>query len=117
MIRSKGVGVYFVTQNPTDIPDGVLGQLDNRIQHAALRAYTARDQKAVRAAAETKVRQVAKDEKARMAKQKMSSKTRSSSRRSDSAIDAFVKSAIRSLAGQAGRKLIRGILGSLFGGK
>ncbi len=52
LIRSKGVGVYFVTQNPTDIPDGVLGQLGNRIQHA-LRAYTARDQKAVRAAAET----------------------------------------------------------------
>ncbi len=52
LIRSKGVGVYFVTQNPTDIPDSVLGQLGNRIQHA-LRAYTARDQKAVRAAAET----------------------------------------------------------------
>ena len=52
LIRSKGVGVYFVTQNPTDIPDSVLGQLGNRIQHA-LRAYTARDQKAVRAAAQT----------------------------------------------------------------
>ncbi|MDO8826119.1 helicase HerA-like C-terminal domain-containing protein [Methylophaga sp.] len=52
LIRSKGVGVYFVTQNPTDIPDSVLGQLGNRIQHA-LRAYTARDQKAVKAAAET----------------------------------------------------------------
>jgi DNA helicase HerA-like ATPase len=52
LIRSKGVGVFFVTQNPLDIPDDVLGQLGNRIQHA-LRAYTARDQKAVRAAAET----------------------------------------------------------------
>ncbi len=52
LIRSKGVGVYFVTQSPTDIPDSVLGQLGNRIQHA-LRAYTAKDQKAVRAAAET----------------------------------------------------------------
>ncbi|MDB2705303.1 DUF853 domain-containing protein [Pseudomonadota bacterium] len=52
LIRSKGVGVYFVTQNPTDIPDSVLGQLGNRIQHA-LRAYTARDQKAVKAAAQT----------------------------------------------------------------
>jgi DNA helicase HerA-like ATPase len=52
LIRSKGVGIYFVTQNPTDIPDSVLGQLGNRIQHA-LRSYTARDQKAVRAAAET----------------------------------------------------------------
>ncbi|MCF0175686.1 MAG: DUF853 family protein, partial [Bacteroidales bacterium] len=52
LIRSKGVGVYFVTQNPADIPDSVLGQLGNRIQHA-LRAYTPKDQKAVRAAAET----------------------------------------------------------------
>ena len=52
LIRSKGVGVYFVTQNPIDIPDTVLGQLGNRIQHA-LRAFTPRDQKAVKAAAET----------------------------------------------------------------
>lgn len=52
LIRSKGVGVYFVTQNPTDIPDCILGQLGNRVQHA-LRAYTPKDQKAVRAAAET----------------------------------------------------------------
>jgi DNA helicase HerA-like ATPase len=52
LIRSKGVGVFFVTQNPMDIPDDVLGQLGNRVQHA-LRAYTPRDQKAVRAAAET----------------------------------------------------------------
>ena len=52
LVRSKGVGVYFVTQNPTDIPDTVLGQLGNRIQHA-LRAYTPRDQKAVSSAATT----------------------------------------------------------------
>jgi uncharacterized protein len=52
LIRSKGVGVYFVTQNPLDVPDDVLGQLGNRVQHA-LRAFTPRDQKAVRAAAET----------------------------------------------------------------
>ncbi|MEP6558880.1 MAG: helicase HerA-like domain-containing protein, partial [Burkholderiales bacterium] len=52
LVRSKGVGVYFVTQNPLDIPDTVLGQLGNRVQHA-LRAYTPRDQKAVRATAET----------------------------------------------------------------
>lgn len=52
LIRSKGVGIYFVTQSPTDIPDTILGQLGNRIQHA-LRAYTPKDQKAVRAAAET----------------------------------------------------------------
>jgi len=52
LIRSKGVGIYFVTQNPLDIPDIILGQLSNRIQHA-LRAFTPRDQKAVRSAAET----------------------------------------------------------------
>jgi len=52
LIRSKGVGVYFVTQNPLDLPDPILGQLGNRIQHA-LRAFTPREQKAVRAAAET----------------------------------------------------------------
>jgi DNA helicase HerA-like ATPase len=52
LIRSKGVGVYFVTQNPIDIPEEVAGQLGNRVQHA-LRAFTPRDQKAIRAAAET----------------------------------------------------------------
>jgi len=52
LIRSKGVGVYFVTQSPTDVPEDVLGQLGNRIQHA-LRAYTPKDQKAVRVAAQT----------------------------------------------------------------
>ena len=52
LVRSKGVGVYFVTQNPLDIPEEVLGQLGNRVQHA-LRAFTPKDQKAVRAAAET----------------------------------------------------------------
>ncbi len=52
LIRSKGVGVYFVTQNPLDVPDTVLGQLGNRVQHA-LRAFTPRDQKAVKVAADT----------------------------------------------------------------
>jgi DNA helicase HerA-like ATPase len=52
LIRSKGVGVYFVTQSPLDVPDSVLGQLGNRVQHA-LRAFTPRDQRAVRSAAET----------------------------------------------------------------
>ena len=52
LIRSKGVGVYFVTQNPLDVPEKILGQLGNRVQHA-LRAFTPRDQKAVQAAAET----------------------------------------------------------------
>ena len=52
LIRSKGVGIYFVTQSPTDIPENILGQLGNRVQHA-LRAYTPKDQKAVRTAADT----------------------------------------------------------------
>ncbi|MCB1950679.1 MAG: DUF853 family protein [Rhodocyclaceae bacterium] len=52
LIRSKGVGIYFVTQNPLDVPDSVLGQLGNRVQHA-LRAFTPRDQKAVKTAADT----------------------------------------------------------------
>lgn len=52
LIRSKGVGVYFITQNPIDIPEKIAGQLGNRVQHA-LRAFTPRDQKAIRAAAET----------------------------------------------------------------
>src|SRR5690606_24638328 len=52
LIRSKGVGVFFVTQNPLDIPETVLGQLGNRVQHA-LRAFTPRDQKAVKSAATT----------------------------------------------------------------
>ena len=52
LVRSKGVGVFFVTQNPLDIPDSILGQLGNRVQHA-LRAFTPRDQKAVKAAAST----------------------------------------------------------------
>jgi hypothetical protein len=52
LVRSKGVGIYFVTQNPIDIPETVLGQLGNRVQHA-LRAFTPRDQRAVRSAAET----------------------------------------------------------------
>jgi DNA helicase HerA-like ATPase len=52
LIRSKGVGVYFVTQNPLDVPESVLGQLGNRVQHA-LRAFTPKDQRAVKSAAET----------------------------------------------------------------
>jgi DNA helicase HerA-like ATPase len=52
LVRSKGVGVYFVTQNPLDIPDSILGQLGNRVQHA-LRAFTPKDEKAIKSAAET----------------------------------------------------------------
>jgi len=60
LVRSKGVGVYFVTQNPLDVPETVLGQLGNRVQHA-LRAFTPRDQKAVKTAAETFVANPALD--------------------------------------------------------
>ena len=63
LIRSKGVGVYFVTQNPADVPDKVLSQLGNRVQHA-LRAFSARDQRAVKAAAETMRDNAALDETA-----------------------------------------------------
>jgi DNA helicase HerA-like ATPase len=63
LIRSKGVGVYFITQNPADVPDKVLGQLGNRVQHA-LRAFSPRDQKAVKAAAETMRDNPALDEEA-----------------------------------------------------
>jgi DNA helicase HerA-like ATPase len=52
LVRSKGVGVFFVTQSPIDVPDGILGQLGNRVQHA-VRAFTPKDQKAVKAAAQT----------------------------------------------------------------
>ena len=52
LIRSKGVGVHFVTQNPADVPEDILGQLGNRVQHA-LRAYTAKDQRALRLKAES----------------------------------------------------------------
>jgi len=70
LIRSKGVGVYFVTQNPVDIPEKVAGQLGNRVQHA-LRAFTPRDQKAIRAAAETFRPNPALDVKAAIAQLKV----------------------------------------------
>jgi hypothetical protein len=65
LIRSKGVGVYFVTQNPLDVPEKILGQLGNRVQHA-LRAYTPADQKAVRAAAQLTALGVAKQDANRL---------------------------------------------------
>ncbi|MCX4188811.1 helicase HerA-like domain-containing protein [Methylophaga sp. OBS3] len=194
LIRSKGVGVYFVTQNPTDIPDSVLGQLGNRIQHA-LRAYTAKDQKAIKAAAETFYANPAfssvdvlpqlgvgealvsmLDEKGRpgmvqrtiikppqaqigpvtpaqrmaliqhslvagvydkvidresahellaertelmqkkaLEEQKQQPEKRKSSR--ETPLEAFTKSAMRSIGSQIGQRLVRGILGSLLGKK
>ncbi|AFJ02283.1 ATPase [Methylophaga frappieri] len=197
LIRSKGVGVYFVTQNPTDIPESVLGQLGNRIQHA-LRAYTAKDQKAIKAAAETffdnpafssidvltqlgvgealvsmldekgrpqmvqrtlikppkgqigpieasqrqqllktslvagvyeKVvdresayellseRTEAMQKKALEAESETVKKAAKRTRRGDTAFEAFTKSAMRALGSQVGRRLLRGLLGSLLGKK
>jgi len=190
LIRSKGVGVFFISQNPLDIPDIVLGQLGNRVQHA-LRAYTPRDQKAVRAAAETfRVNPELDTEKAILELgvgealvsfldekgvpsivqrafilpprgqigpitpqqrqqiiarslvaghyeraidresayerlkaraqaapqvQTPSRATRAPSRQTDDLMTAFVKSAGRAIASQAGREITRGILGSLLG--
>jgi DNA double-strand break repair helicase HerA and related ATPase len=212
LIRSKGVGVYFVTQNPLDVPDAVLGQLGNRVQHA-LRAFTPRDQKAVRAAAETfranpridvptaitqlavgealvsfldskgtpgvveqalvcsprgQIGPIAPDERRELMKgslvagvyeeavdresayerlksranqpaqparsQSAASESKPSSvldelgnllggttgprggRRSDSVLEAMVKSGARSMGTQLGQQIVRGVLGSLFGG-
>lgn len=204
LIRSKGVGIYFVTQNPTDIPDSVLGQLGNRIQHA-LRAYTARDQKAVKAAAETfrdnpnlntrdvitelgvgealvslldekgrpqivqrtlikppksqigpitmaqrtvlmsnslvagvyektvdresafeilakrseELAEKQQAEKVAVAQEKERKKNERSTggRKRQSVMETFLKSAMRTIGNQIGRKLVRGLLGSLLGGK
>lgn len=205
LIRSKGVGVYFVTQSPTDVPEDVLGQLGNRIQHA-LRAFTPKDQKAVRVAAQTfrpnpeldteqvitelgvgealvstldgqgvpsvvervlvappgsrlgpiepleraalmdeslvkgiydeavdrvsayEILQQRAEEAAEAAAQvaaveamesarKADAKSRSRHSRRQSPVDAFVTSTARSIGTQIGRSLIRGILGSLTGGR
>jgi DNA helicase HerA-like ATPase len=190
LIRSKGVGVYFVTQSPLDIPDVILGQLGNKVQHA-LRAYTPRDQKAVRAAAETfranpaldtektltelgvgealisfldkdgrpniveralvrppfsRIGPVTQEERAaviagsplrghyenvidresayemlkgrveRAPAPKPAPKS-TPRRRSDTPIEAMAKSAARSVGRQVATELVRGILGSFFGGK
>jgi len=202
LIRSKGVGVYFISQNPMDIPDEVLGQLGNRVQHA-LRAFTPKDQKAVKAAAQTfranpdldvekaitelgvgealvsfleadgkpgvveramilppsgqigpitaEERQAlmrssalagvydeavdresayeklkGKAEKAAEQAEKKESAERGAAkeapakprgRRSDTVVEAVVKSAARSMASTAGRQIVRGLLGSIFGGR
>jgi len=195
LIRSKGVGVYFVSQSPQDIPDQVLGQLGNRIQHA-LRAFTPRDQKAVRVAAETfranpalntaqviselgvgealvsvldskgtptmvervlvcpprsrlqplspqersqilqdsdlygfyektvdreSAYEILQQRAAREASEKAAPAPKPASarggREKDSLVESFAKSAARTIGSQVGRSLIRGILGSLFGGR
>jgi uncharacterized protein len=164
LIRSKGVGVYFVTQNPLDVPESVLGQLGNRVQHA-LRAYTPRDQKAVKTAAETlrpnpklKAEKVITelavgealvsflDEKGRptvverafivppgsqlgpLTEEERSRLIQSSDilfgktgprggRQSQGVLDAMTKSAARSIGSELGRQVLRGVLGSILGGK
>ncbi len=195
LIRSKGIGVYFVTQNPLDIPDEILGQLGNREQHA-LRAFTPRDQKAVKAAAETfrpnpelDTEQVitelgvgealvsfldedgrpgmverslvcppfsrigpvtpaereavigksllngvydeavdrdsayemlkARAEKAAVEEKekKAEAEKKKSSRKKDDIVDAMLKSAARSIGSTVGRKIARGVLGSLLGSR
>ena len=198
LVRSKGVGVYFVSQNPLDIPEKVLGQLGNRVQHA-LRAFTPRDQKAVKAAAETfranpeldvataitelavgealvslldekgrpgiveraficppqsqlspitaeerqqvikasvlaghyeqavdresafeklKARaEVAMQQEAAEAQAREEAKaSKEPARRSDTMIEAFGKSVIRAAGSSIGRQIIRGVMGSIFGG-
>jgi uncharacterized protein len=183
LIRSKGVGVFFVTQNPLDVPDSVLGQLGNRVQHA-LRAFTPRDQKAVKTAADTlrpnpklKAAKVITelgvgealvsllDEKGRPSvveralivppasqigpigeeergalmrgsplfakyeksvdresayeklKQQVEARQPAApQRQTQSIFDAATKSAARAIGSEVGRQIIRGVLGSIFGG-
>jgi DNA helicase HerA-like ATPase len=189
LIRSKGVGVYFVTQNPTDIPDKILGQLGNRVQHA-LRAFSVNDQRAVRAAANTfrvnpkldieqvitqlevgeglvsmldekgspgvverayilpprsQIGPITTDQRDKIIKgsvlfgryenqvdresayELLKTKTeqamsqvpapKPAGRQRESVGEAMVKSAARAAASQAGRSIMRGIFGTIFGGK
>jgi len=134
LIRSKGVGIYFVTQNPMDIPDSVLGQLGNRIQHA-LRAYTPKEQKSIRAAASSfrenpnldteevitdlGVGEAADKAKERARKKKSSSSSRSRTRttkrrKKDSLFMRELKREGRLIARRAMRNAVRGILGSMM---
>jgi DNA helicase HerA-like ATPase len=192
LVRSKGVGVYFVTQNPLDIPDIVLGQLGNRVQHA-LRAFTPRDQKSVKAAAETfrgnpklniekvitelgvgealvslldekgspgvverasicpphgQIGPISPDQRKRIvdgslvaghyeraidresAYEKLKGRADAAAeapkesaappprgRQSDSILEATAKSVFRAAGSQLGRQIVRGVLGSIFGGR
>lgn len=106
LIRSKGVGVYFVTQSPMDIPDEVLGQLGNRVQHA-LRAYTPRDSKIVRAAAATFRQNPAFDCEEVVTQLEVGEALVST-------LGAMAKSTARSIGTQLGRQLVRGVLGTLL---
>jgi hypothetical protein len=138
LVRSKGVGVYFVTQNPLDVPDSVLGQLGNRVQHA-LRAFTPRDQKAVRSAASTMrpnpgldleaaiteladaqavqaVQAAEAAATARAAEERASSRSTASARGGSGMLEVVARSAVRSMGTSIGRQIVRGVLGGLLGG-
>ena len=106
LVRSKGVGVYSVTQNPLDIPDSVLAQLGNRVQHA-LRAFTPRDQKAVKATAAEKAARSAPAP----ARERAAPRARASSRQTP--MEALTKSVLRTAGSTITRELLRGVLGSL----
>jgi DNA helicase HerA-like ATPase len=122
LIRSKGVGVYFVTQNPADIPDTVLAQLGNRVQHA-LRAYTPAEQKGLRAAAqsfrtnpafdtaEAKAAEKAARSAPAPARERAAPRPRASSRQTP--MEALTKSVLRTAGSTITRELLRGVLGSL----
>jgi DNA double-strand break repair helicase HerA and related ATPase len=190
LVRSKGVGVYFITQNPQDVPDTVLGQLGNRVQHA-LRAFTPRDQKAVKVAAQTfrpnpklnvesaitelsvgeglvsfldekgtptmveralvappssQIGPITPDQRSDIIRRSMMGgrydkaidresayerlraraaaaaeqdpeppRRKTRARRSDSILESFGKSAMRSVGSSLGREITRGVLGSIFG--
>ncbi|MCG3186241.1 MAG: hypothetical protein IOMNBAOH_00796 [Rhodocyclaceae bacterium] len=130
LIRSKGVGVFFVTQNPLDVPDRVLGQLGNRVQHA-LRAFSPRDQKAVRAAADTLRANPAFDAAAAITElgvgeaapakggpfEGLGGVLGGGGGSRQGVIEAAVKSAARSIGSQIGREIVRGVLGSILGGR
>ena len=142
LIRSKGVGIYFITQHPGDIPERIAAQLGNRVAHA-LRAFTPKDQKAVRAAAETmrdnkdldehvalmelgvgealmnkrleeQMVEKAKEEEAKIQAKEDKAMNKPSARGRESAAEALAKSAERAIGSQLGRTIIRGILGSIF---
>jgi uncharacterized protein len=138
LVRSKGVGVYFVTQNPLDIPDTVLAQLGNRVQHA-LRAYTPRDQKAVKATAETMRAKPGLDIASRHHRAGRGRGLGQPARRQRQAehhragvcaatgqpawapspphsVRRWVKSAVRTVGSAIGREIVRGVLGNLLGG-
>ncbi len=115
LIRSKGVGIYFITQNPLDLPESVLGQLGNRVQQAA----QAEQEKAQAKEQEALAKQQAREQEHIAEKQQKEAEREAKQREKliQATVGTFAKSAARSLDGSAGQKIVRGLLGSLFGGK